>query len=171
MKVLLFQNLITVISTLFAVIFGYIGYTLYNNPNQCGKESCKVNEPDEPDELISEAKDILEALGSKKDILKYLSFVLGVFMLLNALFPIFVLVKKITIVGTLFLIAIGIAMAMEVYYIVDIMTEIAEVKKKCPKVDCNQILPFENDTEKILGLSTTLLVIFAISGFVLVSSG
>ena len=165
------HNLITVISMCYTFIFGVVGaYSKYLMEN----EDCAATHEDPQIQLFE------EDIHSELEIIHYLSYFLAALMFLNAVCHLVIFVKKMAIIGFLFILVLFIMFVVEIYLIVDL---IGIIKKMNDKLDeqnkgtnsassnnCKLLIP--NDLlNTILGVSTGLIFVIILVSFAIVAYG
>ena len=158
------HNLITVLSMVYTFIFGSVGaYTKYLS----NTDACKAihNDP----KLQAFEEDIV----SKLDITHYLSYFLASLMFLNAVLHLVIFVKKLAIIGFLFILVLFVLFIVEIYLIVDLVSIIKDMNKELEKQGekgCKLQIP--NDLlDAVLGLSTGLIFVVVLVSFGIVAYG
>lgn len=149
----------------YTFIFGIVGaYSKYLiDTNGCGAAHGN------PNFQLFDEYDIFPKL----DMIHYLSYFLASLMFLNAIFHLVIFVKKMAIIGFLFILVLFIMFIIEIYLIVDLISIIKDMNDKLDDNNdnnCRLLIP-DHLLNTVLGISTGLIFIVIIISFSIVAYG
>jgi len=166
------HNLITIISMCYTFIFGIVGaYSKYLMETK----GC-IDAHGNPELKMFEKYKILPKLA----IIHYLSYILASLMFINAICHLVIFVKKMAIIGFIFILVLFIMFVVEIYLIVDLISIIKQMNDKLDEQNtgtstassnnCKLLIP--NDLlNTILGVSTGLIFVIILVSFSIVAYG
>tara|TARA_B100001093_G_scaffold515965_1_gene593607 strand:- start:1620 stop:2111 length:492 start_codon:yes stop_codon:yes gene_type:complete len=159
------HNLITVISMCYTFIFGVVGAYAGYLKHTPGCNEAHGN----PNLKLFDKYKILPKL----DLIHYLSYFLASLMFLNAVCHLVIFVKKMAIIGFLFILVLFILFVVEIYLIIDLISIIKKMNDELDgEGDSNCKLQIPNDLlNTVLGVSTGLIFFVVLVSFGLVAYG